>query len=599
MSWNTNTNFITLNATMNSLSVSNITVGSIYYTGNLIQNGISTNNAITTSNLVTTNITSSNISSNNISIGILNVVNEIINTSRISTRLDIGGIQPSFSSNTIGQLFLTGNFGSATGPHILMNTSQDIYPTVHLLNFTHDNISLNFDSYFDGSSYKTSSTYTGFQMYKTANQLQFTYANGSAGSGKSFTTAMCVGSTGNIGINTVAPNYNLDISGTCRFTNNLYLTSGAIYPNINITTGTSFLINVYGGNMLINGPLSLGGYNINAGGGTFGNIFSNGTNVGIGTTSPTNNVHVLSNSFGAITLEGNIPDVSYRVKNTGTNGRSWLVGSGSSGGSASGNFYIFDETGGQFRMCIGSTGNIGIGTQTPTVPLHVTFSSSLSVNGGYFFNASTSVITAWSTSIQPLSIAATQAILTGTNFLASSDIRIKNICDEKINLNLIDNINPVIYTYKDRIKNPKKNIGFIAQNIIECCPEAVTLHPEIIPDIMKLVKILENNDSIITIKNEWNVNKDTIIKIMVDENDISGELVTVIYADKDIIKFTFEKMLKEKVFIYGRQVSDFHELNYDYIFALGFAGIKESRKNIIDLKQQVNELQALVKTLIA
>ena len=84
---------------------------------------------------------------------------------------------------------------------------------------------------------------------------------------------------------------------------------------------------------------------------------------------------------------------------------------------------------------------------------------------------------------------------------------------------------------------------------------------------------------------------------MVDEDDLSGVYTTVIYADEDIIKFkvTSDERLKETIFIYGRQVEDFHELNYDYIFALGFAGIKQSRKDIILLKEQLQAEKTLTQ----
>jgi len=227
--------------------------------------------------------------------------------------------------------------------------------------------------------------------------------------------------------------------------------------------------------------------------------------------------------------------------------------------------------------------------------LHIPVFTSSVVSGGFYFGSATSSISSFTTSTQAISIFAAQAILTQTNFLASSDNRIKDIVNETINLDLIDKINPVIYTYKDRIKNPKKNIGFIAQNVKEYCPEAVTLHKEIIPDIMKIVNILEINNDIITIKNEWMLKEKDIIKIMINEKDINGELVDIIYANKDVIKFKHLK-LKETVFIYGRQVNDFHELNYDYVFALGFAGMKESRKDINILKEKINKLQKLVES---
>ena len=86
-------------------------------------------------------------------------------------------------SNTIGNIFTTGgNVGigttapanmlslngtnnSITGPHVSITTSTDTYPVFQQLNYGHDNISLNFDGYYDGSTFRTS-TSNFFQIYK-------------------------------------------------------------------------------------------------------------------------------------------------------------------------------------------------------------------------------------------------------------------------------------------------------------------------------------------------------------------------------------------------------------------------------------------------
>ena len=167
---------------------------------------------------------------------------DITGTSRISTRLDIGGTQPSFTSNTIGQLFLTGLSSNISGPHILINTSQDIYPTLHILNYAHDNMGLLFDNYWDGT-FRTSSSNTAFQIYKEGNQLRFNYVTGTAGSTQTFTTAMVVGSTGNIGISQATPITALDINGQQYFSN----TGNTNQPTQSTLGGTGTKIILYPG----------------------------------------------------------------------------------------------------------------------------------------------------------------------------------------------------------------------------------------------------------------------------------------------------------------------------------------------------------------
>jgi hypothetical protein len=148
---------------------------------------------------------------------------DIAGTSKISTRLDIGGIQPGLNGSTIGQLFITGPASSATGPHIMMNTTQDQFPTLYLHNWTHDINAVCFDSYFDGQ-WRTSSTTGGFALWKNSGQLQMRYAVGSAGSliaNGVHTAGLVMTTGGNIGINNTAPAFNLDVTGTSRITTGL------------------------------------------------------------------------------------------------------------------------------------------------------------------------------------------------------------------------------------------------------------------------------------------------------------------------------------------------------------------------------------------
>jgi hypothetical protein len=82
-------------------------------------------------------------------------------------------------------------------------------------------------------------------------------------------------------------------------------------------------------------------------------------------------IHVVNNGWGAIRLEGNTTDVNMSIKNTGTNGREFLIGCGSNGSSAGNGYYVYDSTAGVFRMVIGSTGNLGVGVNSPAYTLDV------------------------------------------------------------------------------------------------------------------------------------------------------------------------------------------------------------------------------------
>jgi hypothetical protein len=132
----------------------------------------------------------------------------------------IGSVTPSTGSftniNSSLQLRLNNDGGNNNG--ILLSTTQDVHPTVHFVNFAHDNSSILFDAYY-GSDWTSSSSNSNFGIFKSATKLSFNYASGVA-----------AGSTTSVHTNTA-----LDISETGIVTISKSLTS-------TVTTGTAPLV---------------------------------------------------------------------------------------------------------------------------------------------------------------------------------------------------------------------------------------------------------------------------------------------------------------------------------------------------------------------
>ena len=91
------------------------------------------------------------------------------------------------------------------------------------------------------------------------------------------------------------------------------------------------------------------------------NVYYNRGNVGIGTSTPTNKLHVV----GGVTID----DPNAQIEFYGESGKKWVVGSS---GGAGDNFNIYDRGSSSTRLTIDQTsGNVGIGTSNPTVKLDV------------------------------------------------------------------------------------------------------------------------------------------------------------------------------------------------------------------------------------
>ena len=201
---------------------------------------------------------------------------------------------------------------------------------------------------FDGSTLTTlNSAYTG------------TLTGGTGivnlGSGQFYKDA-----SGNIGIGRTNPTYKID----------MVVASGANALNITDATASDFVV--------IPG-VSSGVVRVGPGAGAMA-LYTNGSermridssgNVGIGTSSPAYPLSVGSSSTrGVVSLLGTSAATPVILLNNtnATGGHNWAIYSGN---SAAANFDISDVTAGASRLTIDSSGNVGIGTSSPSAKLQV------------------------------------------------------------------------------------------------------------------------------------------------------------------------------------------------------------------------------------
>ena len=254
-------------------------------------------------------------------------------------------------------------------------------------------------------------------------------------------------------------------------------------------------------------------------------------------------------------------------------------------------------------LVLGSNKYVGIGTNAPGYPLHVMgytlnnahgykglYESSSSVSSGYNY-VGLGYTTAYSTNIE-VSIYAQEGIWCGS-IVTNSDTRIKeNIRDvsDIESLQKLRDISCVKYEYKDKItRGFDTTIGFIAQQVREHLPMAVSIQKEIIPNEMRNIENPQwttltdssgNNTYKLTISDLSDNSGNTLYRFHVSNepsgNDECQKQSSSLIDDPK--SFIFEEKWNN-VFLYGKQVYDFHVLDKHKLFALNFSASQELDKN--------------------
>ena len=176
----------------------------------------------------------------------------------------------------------------------------------------------------------------------------------------------------------------------------------------------------------------------------------------------------------------------------------------------------------------------------------------------------------------------------------TSDERIKDIIgrsNSEEDLSTLFSVEVTDYKMKDKVKyGEKTSKKVIAQQLKTVYPKAVSLCTKFVPNIYKLSEIKEGYIALKT-----DLKKGDKIKLFFDESDkVIGETVEVFSFDKN--GFTIDNKKEGKVFVYGKEVDDFHIVDYDAVAMLNVSATQELYKLILKqqkiIEQQKTEIKA-------
>ncbi len=231
-------------------------------------------------------------------------------------------------------------------------------------------------------------------------------------------------------------------------------------------------------------------------------------------------------------------------------------------------------------LTILKNGNIGIGISNPTIAKVVIDGSLNSTIGNYgFLNSGGSTGTS-TPNAQNYSLYASNRIA-ASEFNAFSDARIKNIegvSNNTEDLETLTQIEVTNYTLKDTIAKGKRAYKkVIAQQLDQVYPQAVTKDiRRVIPDIYQVAQLSQGWLDI-TVPN---LKVGDTVKLIYAEGN---ELVEVLEIHNLGIKVTTKR--EGRVFVYGREVSDFHVVDYEALTTLNISATQALIKKIVTLEK--------------
>jgi hypothetical protein len=249
---------------------------------------------------------------------------------------------------------------------------------------------------------------------------------------------------------------------------------------------------------------------------------------------------------------------------------------------------------GNCAMCINTNNYIQIGTGSiiPTFPitLNSTQTTNQPMTAIYSAAINSGFNTMMSGSINPsISIGILSNTAFSVGFYIYSDKRIKKDFEPINNsLETIEKINLTSFRYIDwKQKGNIKNYGIIAQEVEEIIPEVINKHQDFIPNIYKNANSYDGISNIYIEIDDISIGDK--IKIYDDKNKEHIKEVIDINEDYITIDSPIEDYEEDSpLFIYGKEIPDVKNVNYEALFIINMRATQELYKRVKALEKYFN-----------
>jgi len=335
------------------------------------------------------------------------------------------------------------------------------------------------------------------------------------------------------------------------------------------------------------------------------NIFPSTGAVGIGTATPTagNELHVKDDAAAAQILVEGVTGSEIKLKK-GANSAS-ITYDGANINVQNLNLSSYSPA----ELVVTSRMAVGQGSVDPNYGLKVvgktylngfvemSGASSYTAQGNNFMNVSC-CSSNYHNGSGPISFGLrVNARIQGAEIWLYSDRRIKtgfHLSDKSNDLSTLQKLRVTDYSHIDVIaKGNAVKKGFIAQEVKEVFPEAVTIISDFIPNVYtfsKDAKLAAGQLTVSLDKNhEFAVGDE--VKLELEQGSKKAIVTAVPTPTTFSVAWDEANAPTEKIFVLGKKVNDFHSVDYDRIFTLNVSATQELARRVEQLEAENSQLR--------